>query len=416
MVRLLLLLSLLWLTALRADVPVPERVLNPRTAAEAWDVVRQVTGNLEKLLAEGRLDEVPVQASLASPAFRWLGQQPKNALAPRLVAGSNALRTLAQAARAGDATATREGVEALRRLLTELAAEVPKAEFGAEIFHCPMHPEFASADPKAPCDQCGMDLVARRIPYSFLFMKPGQSVVTLTALAAPLQAGRKAEVKVRLSQRDGTPVTTGDLQVTHTQPIHLLIVDPSLTDYHHEHPEPTATAGEYAFSFTPRRPGPYRIFADLLPVSTSVQEYAVTDLPGEGPGAPLAGPRASTFESTVDGLHFALEFDGGNGAPLVAGRVHGLRVTVRDARGEPMRALEPVMNAFAHMVGFHADYQTVVHVHPLGGEVQDPAGRGGPTMSFRLVVPKAGYLRLYCQVQVAGRNVFAPFDLNLVGP
>ncbi|MBS0660627.1 MAG: hypothetical protein JSR82_20595 [Verrucomicrobia bacterium] len=413
MVRMLLLCSLLWLKVARADVPVPDRVLNPQTAPEAWNVIQQVTANLEKLAAEHRLAEIPVQASLASPSFRWLGQQPGGAPAAQLVAGANALRTLAQAARAGDAEATREGLQNLRQILAGLASRVPAGEFKAEIFHCPMHPEFASAAASTPCDQCGMDLVARRIPYSFLFMKPGQSVVSLTAVAPRLQAGRKTEVRVRLSHRDGSPVTVTDLQITHTQPIHLLIVDPSLTDYHHEHPEPTATPGEYVFSFTPAKAGPYRIFADLLPVSTSVQEYAVTDLPGEGSGSALQGARPSTFEAKVDDLHFALEFDGGNGAPLVAGRVHGLRVSVKDGQGQPMRALEPVMNAFAHMVGFHADYQTVVHLHPLGGEVQDASARGGPVMSFRLLGPKSGYLRLYCQVQVAGRNVFAPFDLNI---
>ncbi len=71
------------------------------------------------------------------------------------------------------------------------------------------------------------------------------------------------------------------------------------------------------------------------------------------------------------------------------------------------------MNAFAHLVGFYEDGQTVVHLHPTGGEITDPSLRGGPTMEFLFYPPRAGHLRLFCQVQVGGRQVFAPFDLEI---
>ena len=64
-------------------------------------------------------------------------------------------------------------------------------------------------------------------------------------------------------------MTLGDLIEVHTQKIHLLINDASLTDYHHEHPKPTDMPGEYAFAFTPSNPGPYRIWADVVPASTN---------------------------------------------------------------------------------------------------------------------------------------------------
>ena len=99
----------------------------------------------------------------------------------------------------------------------------------------------------------------------------------------PLEVGQEACVRVRLPGNDGTPVKRSDLIVVHTQPIHLLIVDRSLGDYHHEHPTPTETPGEYAFHFTPRRPGPYRIWADVVRGDTGVQEYVVADVPATAP-------------------------------------------------------------------------------------------------------------------------------------
>src|SRR5438045_606968 len=78
----------------------------------------------------------------------------------------------------------------------------------------------------------------------------------------PLVAGKKAEIKIKLARGDNSPVLSADLMVMHTQPIHLLIEEPGLGDYHHEHPVPTNTPGEYAFSFTPLKSSPYRIWAD----------------------------------------------------------------------------------------------------------------------------------------------------------
>lgn len=71
------------------------------------------------------------------------------------------------------------------------------------------------------------------------------------------------------------------------------------------------------------------------------------------------------------------------------------------------------MAAFAHLVGFYEDGRTVVHLHPAGGEITDAAQRGGPSLDFRFYPPKAGFLRLYVQIQLDGRAVFAPFNLNV---
>ena len=52
---------------------------------------------------------------------------------------------------------------------------------------------------------------------------------------------------------------------------------------------------------------------------------------------------------------------------------------------------------------------------PRPAPVRSPEIHADRRVTFRLLAPKPGYLRLYCQVQVAGRQVFAPFDLN-IGP
>lgn len=408
---------LLAVNPLRADVAVPPRVLAPESPAEAWNVIRLATSNLARLLAENRLSEIPVQASLCSPALRVLAQggsgaEQKTRLAALTVSAFRELGALAKGAVVGDAAATGTGLAGLQKELAVLAKEFDEKAVRADIHQCPMHPDCVSPDPAAPCTKCGMDLLLRRIPYSFIYTTPGQPTVTLTATAgAPLTAGCRAEIKVRLKKGDGSPVLPADLLVMHTERIHLLIVDPTLGDYHHEHPVATATPGEYAFTFTPKASAPYRIFADLVPVASGVQEYPFADLPGAEKGGSVAAS-SDRLDSVVEGLRFQLAFDRA-GAPPRAGEVRLITITAADAAGKPVTQLAPVMNAFAHLVGFYDDYRTVVHLHPEGGEITKPELRGGPTMSFRFYPPRAGHLRLYCQVLHEGRMIFAPFDVNV---
>jgi hypothetical protein len=54
-----------------------------------------------------------------------------------------------------------------------------------------------------------------------------------------------------------------------------------------------------------------------------------------------------------------------------------------------------------------------VHIHPEGGDILRDDLRGGPMMSFKFYPPRAGFLRLFCQVVVNGKTIFAPFNVNV---
>ncbi len=408
---------LLGFCSVRAHVPVPDSVLDPRTAPEAWNVLRLATANVERLLHEDRLSEVNDQLSLCGPALRAL---PKFAtpgdqtpVAEQSIRASVALGSLAQAIVAGDRPTAESAFASLRIALDKLSTSFDPPTVRADIFFCPMHPDCLSPDRTALCPRCGMALAPRRIPYSFVYVPPGEPSLLLTASADhPLVAGEPTQVKIRLNQRNGTPVTPSDLTITHTQPIHLLIVDPALEDYHHEHPVPTSTPGEYVFTFKPSRDTPYRLFADVVPTSSGVQEYPFTDLPGTSVSPPIAKTE-NTFLATAAGLTFRLSIEDLDRQPLRAQQPRNLRITVEEGTHQPVTRLEPVMAAFAHLVGFYDDGHTVVHLHPAGGEITNPAFRGGPELDFKFYPPKPGFLRLYIQIQVNNQPVFAPFNLNI---
>jgi hypothetical protein len=399
-----------------ADQPIPANILNPKTAAESWNVIRLATENVERLLEEKRPGEVAVQISYCSPALRMLarlapGGDGRGVNDPRTREALAWVNALAQASKREDLDALKEHYGRFRAVLEELAKRFDPAVVHARILFCPMHPEVIAQEVRAKCGQCGASLVPRRIPYSFIYTRPGQPTIRMRASPeAPLAPGRASRVSLRLEKLDGSPVRPEDLMEMHTERIHVLVQEPGLDDYHHAHPTATETAGTYSFTFTPRKPGPYRVWADVVPVSTGMQELPFADLPSAAPVAARALPRENQFETSAGGFRFRLVTGGGTNGPLTAQQTRTLAVIVADSSGREVTRLEPAMNAFAHLVGFYDDFQTVVHFHPTGGEIRNPNLRGGPALGFLFHPPKEGFLRLFCQVQIDGKTLFAPFS------
>lgn len=222
-------------------------------------------------------------------------------------------------------------------------------------------------------------------------------------------AGKTAATVIRLTGPNGKPVTLADLREAHTEKLHLLIVDESLTDYHHEHPVPGDKPGEYRFEFTPKLGGTYHIWADLLPVASGKQEYSKTLLKVQGP----AGTPQHTTNATaeVDGYRFSWTTE--EDKPLRVGESALVKVRVTGSDGKPFNQLEPVMGAYAHMVAFPTTLESVTHVHPTGPEPTTKTERGGPDLSFHVVPEQAGYQKFYLQTQIGGRDKFAAFGVDV---
>lgn len=234
---------------------------------------------------------------------------------------------------------------------------------------------------------------------------------TIGAAIAPasgLKVGEPASFTLSLATKDGKPVTLADLSVAHTEKVHLLVVDPSLTDYHHEHPRPGSAPGTYTFALTPKKAGEYKVFADLLPVATNRQEYATASFTVTG--TPMTADKTVNKTATAAGYTFALKFEE---EPPTAGHPHKARLTVTGPDGKPFAKLEPVMGAFAHLVGFNADRTEIAHIHPLGQEPATTAERGGPTLEFQTNFAAGGHQKLFVQVQIDGKSVFAPFGIEV---
>lgn len=235
------------------------------------------------------------------------------------------------------------------------------------------------------------------------------SPVSLTVSAPAARAGEPVRATVMLRTANGKPIATRDLLVVHTRRLHLLISDPTLTDYQHAHPEPTGNPGEWAFEFTPQRGGAYRIFADFTPAATNRGLYANTDLNVVPSTAEVHATELPATPGLIDGYHFKLN---PASQPLRARRPIDLQFAITRSDGGDV-PLEPVMEAYAHLVAFDETRSGFAHLHPIQADPLAAPGRAAPQLDFRFTVPAAGRYVIWAQVNLAGKETFVPFWFDI---
>ena len=127
------------------------------------------------------------------------------------------------------------------------------------------------------------------------------------------------------------------------------------------------------------------------------------------PPPPPPEPTSSGMLAAVDGYRLMLSVTGTKGHMLRAGETQMLQLHVQDASGAPVNRLEPFLQAFAHLHAFYADSETLLQLHPTGGDVLRDDLRGGPSLGFKIFSPQAGPLRIHLQLRTQGHPPPAPF-------
>jgi len=317
-------------------------------------------------------------------------------------------------------TANQAGAEVLlpqvKRSFDRVKAFLPEKDWSAaqtlaDRRGCSIHSDLTGGKGEI-CPRCGVafDQPVRVIPAAAGLRLPNpQGVIASIRTASPLVAGQETAATLRLFRVNGSPLRSSDLIKAHTEKIHLFLVDPGLTDYHHVHPRLGQTPGEYEFHFTPRRSGNYRAWAEVRVYPYGFRQYAMTDIPGTGSGEAIVDrdPR-STCEQ--NGLRYELRL---GPAALKAGVASQARLRVTRPDGTPFGELEPLMEAYAHLVGFGENLRTILHIHPQVPPVTDPNARGGPELEFQVLPTEPGYVRFFAQVKMGGTTRMIPFGLNV---
>ena len=210
----------------------------------------------------------------------------------------------------------------------------------------------------------------------------------------PPQRSGLDDLRLRIVEgKSGGTVRAFD--VAHTKTFHLMIVRKDLGWFVHEHPvaHPDGT-----FTIRQRFPwgGEYLVFADVAPKGKGSQVLG-TSFRLKGPKAP-ATPLAPSRTADVGGIDATL-----SSGEIPVGRTVPLQFVLRDAKGKPIRDLQPYLGARGHLMIVHQDGGTFVHSHPADA----PAPPG--VVEFNARFPRRGLYKAWAQFSRAGRVVTLPF-------
>jgi hypothetical protein len=198
--------------------------------------------------------------------------------------------------------------------------------------------------------------------------------------------------------------------------MHLIIVNnEDLSHFAHIHPRLDKKTGIFHITHTFAKAGKYKMWIDAKP-KEGIQILTAFAFTVEG--QPVHSPANIAHEQTrvknvvADGQSYQVSLSC-QAERLVAGRDVKMTFEIRDANGNPIRNLQPLMAAGGHCVIIDSGAREFLHVHPAE-EIDNPASwRGGPSVSFLANFPKPGLYRAWGQFQHEGRLLTVDFTFEV---
>lgn len=189
----------------------------------------------------------------------------------------------------------------------------------------------------------------------------------------------------------------------YTKPMHLVIVDDSLSYFNHIHPTQHGTQMQITTSFP--HPGVYHLYIDFQPLGGIEQQIGFT-LPVGNPQQIVTSNQKpnESFSKTIDNYTVKLTKDRYQADLLNQGQ-QLLTFKITDNNGNDVTTLKPYLASFGHLVMINQKTYDYLHVHPTNLVAPKPNDNGGPVVEF---MP----LGLYNTIKPGIYRVFAQFNPN----
>ncbi len=197
--------------------------------------------------------------------------------------------------------------------------------------------------------------------------------------------------------------TLKNFEITHTKPMHVIVVRKDLANFQHVHPEFSHATGVFTLKDL-RLPadGMYRIFADFAPTGGAKNSNSmplpvtISEDVSAGTGAnytPVALKSAEN-DKTFGDYQVSLSFD----QPPVSGKEVAMSFSLKQ-NSKPITDLEEYLGALGHSVILRENDLDFIHAHPMEDVNRPQTGE----VSFMVDFPEAGKYKVFTQFQRDGK-------------
>lgn len=211
-----------------------------------------------------------------------------------------------------------------------------------------------------------------------------------------------------LTDTHGT--TIKNFSLTHTKPLHLIIVRKDLQYFQHLHPEYDATTGIFTLKdLTFPVTGEYRAYADFAPKlnsnNTGETPVALATYDLKVGTSYVPEPLGSLDQTkTFDGNRITLATE----KPLVSGKETTLSF-VWERNGKPVTDLQEYLGALGHSVIIREGTLEYLHTHPL----EDPSTKQTGTVHFMVNFPQSGNYKIFTQFKREQKIITSDFVVTV---
>lgn len=207
--------------------------------------------------------------------------------------------------------------------------------------------------------------------------------------------------------------TLKDFAITHTKPMHVIVVRKDLAYFQHVHPTYDASTGIFTFNdLTFPADGEYRIFADFapnggqkdsmgMPLAVTQYEDVLTGTNENFHPQPIGSEERT---KTFNGYQVVLSSD----QALVSGKEVMLTFNLKDS-GKPITDLQEYLGALGHSVILREGNLDFIHAHPMEDVNRPQTGEVGFMVNF----PEAGKYKVFTQFQRNGKVFTTDFVVSV---
>ncbi|MBY0407061.1 MAG: hypothetical protein K2Q01_05165 [Rickettsiales bacterium] len=212
-------------------------------------------------------------------------------------------------------------------------------------------------------------------------------LLTLVPLEKPA-TGKPVVVNAKITHiKDRALVHAENLSETDNGVPPFFALDNSFTDFQPIHAEQEKTSGLYRFTFTPKNPGSYRIWAKAALSGEQFPQYPFADLGTRTPGK---FTRAEALQQHWDGYTVTLVPE----SPFI--RFHNVAFALRATNASGTET--PV--TIHEVTGFYSDYRGVEHINPSKQRVS-------------LAPDHEGFIKLFVRASIDGKETTLPFTAQI---